>query len=650
MGRAHFPSTIAWLTSLGLDMRHRKAANKYRNREDTDHQINNQQKSTFCKPLSCIIMVSRKALPLIFFGAPFSSSFSPSSKKTSHALTFNNCELKICSFRRSSSPFLPLHSAAAEKSNFSIDKVQAAAIEEFTSTLLSSLEDGTFTAFTLKGPSAPRKKKNIDSTIEENNRLMQQKEKLRGKYKFITGRLVLLQNDKKKAIKENNLHLQANIKFHLATDVAQNWNVANNEVHTGLQRLFATAIGIDTKDVSTDAIISEWGRVVQPNNDLGIISGELVTTQGVYKLILQPSRKAGFFKTKQKQPCVENNRMLTKAALAHDRPKNVPLSPSSLFFQKLGVTNADGKPVNGMSSKLRQCQKFVEIVGKLVDDCVLSSSYQQTAARVTDMGCGRGYLTFSLHSYLCSKYLLGGNGNKICSVETVGIDRRPKLIQEINGIARDLGGDFDSLKFVEGTIGDSRDNNLLKNKQLSQDDCLNSEPSKTFDILIALHACDTATDDAIYYAIARGADIIVTAPCCQHELRPQIDKHALQLSKQNHPLSEILQHAIYRERYTEIATDGMRALLLDIAGYDTKVFEFVGGEHTAKNVMITAVRRKDDPSCNNHDSAAEKRVRLMEIAKMYGVERQRLAALMGETINGENANDKMKTTSGMPPL
>jgi SAM-dependent methyltransferase len=502
--------------------------------------------------------------------------------------------------------------------------------------LISSLEDGTFTTFTLKGPSAPRKKKkNVDSTIEENNRLMQQKEKLRGKYKLITGRLVLLQNDKKKAIKENNLHLQANIKFHLATDVAQNWNVANNEVHTGLQRLFATAIGIDTKDVSTDAIISEWG--VQPNNDLGIISGELVTTQGVYKLILQPSRKAGFFKTKQKQPCVENNRMLTKAALAHDRPKNVPLSPSSLFFQKLGVTNADGKPVNGMSSKLRQCQKFVEIVGKLVDDCVLSSSHQQTAARVTDMGCGRGYLTFSLHSYLCSKYLLGGNSNKIiCSVETVGIDRRPKLIQEINRIARDLGGDFDSLKFVEGSIGDISDNNLLKNKQPSQDDSLNSEPSKIF--------------DAIYYAIARGADIIVTAPCCQHELRPQIDKHALQLSKQNHPLSEILQHAIYRERYTEIVTDGMRALLLDIAGYDTRVFEFVGGEHTAKNVMITAVRRKDDPSCNNHDSAAEKRVRLMEIAKMYGVERQRLAALMGETINGENANDKMKTISGMPPL
>ncbi|KAL7512695.1 hypothetical protein ACHAXN_009742 [Cyclotella atomus] len=548
---------------------------------------------------------------------------------TSCAVSFNNCALKNRMFR-SSPPFVSLASSA-DTSNF-IDKVQAAAIEEFVSTVLSSLKDDTFTTFTLKGPSVPRKKKAI--SLEDKDRLTQQKEKLRGKYKLITGRLVLLQD--KKGIKES-LHLQANIKFHLATDVAQNWNVSDNEVQIGLRRLFATAIGIDNDD--TDALISEWG--VPNNEQSGILNGELVTTQGVYKLALQPARKAGFFKTKQKIG-IKTDKMTTNA-LAHDKPKNVPLPPSSLFFQRLGVTNADGKPVNGMSSKLRQCQKFVEIVGKLVDDCVSESLLDQTTARVTDMGCGRGYLTFSLHSYLCTKYLLADSG-KISSVQTQGIDRRPKLIREINGIARDLGGDFNSLKFVEGTIGETEDNLL---KQLSQDGTLNSESRKTIDILIALHACDTATDDAIYYAVARDADIIVTAPCCQHEVRPQIDKHASLLSKQSHPLNEILRHPIYRERQTEIVTDAMRALLLDIAGYDTRVFEFVGGDHTAKNVMITAVRRKDDLSSNG-DRLAEKRARLMEVAKMYGVERQRLASLMGERLN--DANDKMKTTSGMPPL
>ena len=523
-------------------------------------------------------------------------------------------------------------------------KVQTAAIEQFISTVQSSLKDETFTSFTLKGPSVPRRKKN--SSNEDKDILTQQKEKLRGKYKLITGRLVLLQDKKKKSNKES-LYLQANIKFHLATDVAQNWQVSTSEsdddqVLIGLRRLFATAMGIATdEDTDTSKLISEWGA--SNNEQLGILNGELVTTRGVYKLALQPARKAGFFKTKQKS--TENDSLSSKA-LAHDKQKNVPLSPSSLFFQKLGVTNEDGKPVNGMASKLRQCQKFTEIVGKLVDDYTSTLNDAKAAARVIDMGCGRGYLTFSLHSYLCSKYL-SFDASNISSVETQGIDRRPKLIQEINGIANDLGGDFNTLKFVEGTIGITEDN-LLENSQLSQNEgSSDSESSNPLDILIALHACDTATDDAMWYAIARKADIIVTAPCCQHELRPQIDRYASLLNKKSdNPLNEILRHAIYRERHTEIVTDAMRAMLLDIAGYDTQVFEFIGGEHTAKNVMITAVKRSD---ISNEKHIVEKRTKLAELAKMYGVERQRLAMLMGESF-GDEEGHKVKSTSGMPPL
>ncbi|KAL7486013.1 hypothetical protein ACHAW6_011605 [Cyclotella cf. meneghiniana] len=520
------------------------------------------------------------------------------------------------------------------------ERVQAA-ISQFVSTIRSSLDNQTFISFTLKGPSAPRLRKNLN--VDGKEQLNRQKEKLRGKYKSITGRLILLNNQKKrnKSVDNNTdgvLFLQANIKYHLATDMAQNWKVGRDastcdEVENGLNKIFSSAIGIH----SDEDLLSEWGapQYEHMNGELGLFSGEIVTAKGTYKLILHPTHKACFSSPKEIITLSKTSDATAMNVLAHDKQKNVPLSPSSLFFQKLGVTDSKGKPVHGMSSKLRQCQKFVEIVGKLIDESVVASLRDSlnhpkedivhpTAVRVIDMGCGRGYLTFSLHSYLCSKYLSSASP-KIDSVQTQGIDRRPKLIQEINDIAHDLGGEFNSLNFIEGTI-EGAQTNLFQNKELPQngDSIVGSETvdDSTIDILIALHACDTATDDAIWFAIARKADIIVTAPCCQHELRSQIDHHAASFRSHDiSPLNEVLRHAIYRERHTEIITDAMRALLLEIAGYETQVFEFVGGEHTAKNVMITAVKRN-----NKGDSSGrqleDKRTRLVELAKMYGIKRQ----------------------------
>jgi len=238
--------------------------------------------------------------------------------------------------------------------------------------------------------------------------------------------------------------------------------------------------------------------------------------------------------------------------------------------------------------------------------------------------------------------------NSICSVETQGIDRRPKLIEEINGIARDLGGEFTTLNFIEGTIGETH-NSLFGTNELHQ----NAEKNtNSLDILIALHACDCATDDAIWFAIGRDADIIVTAPCCQHELRPQIDGHAS--NHPDHPLSDILRHAIYRERATETVTDAMRAILLEIAGYNTQVFEFIGGEHTAKNVMITATKRKERRGKEEEEAwLQERRRRLVELAQLYGIKRQRLAMLMGESIvsgGGRKPKVAVRNLSGMANL
>ena len=226
-----------------------------------------------------------------------------------------------------------------------------------------------------------------------------------------------------------------------------------------------------------------------------------------------------------------------------------------------------------------------------------------------------------------------------------------QLIAEINGIAQSLGDGFNNLKFVEGTIGTTNDS-LFGNDNLQQ----NKQSDNSLDILIALHACDTATDDSLWFAIDRDVDIIVTAPCCQHELRPQIDKHTS--NNPSHPLGDVLRHAIYRERATETVTDSMRAILLEIAGYDVNVFEFIGGEHTAKNVMITA--QKIQTKRSDEWLQDDRRQKLISLAELYGIKRQRLATLMGESIvvgseggEGDRKNKKavvQKNLSGMAPL
>ena len=563
-------------------------------------------------------------------------------------------------------PSAPHYMSTKSDNDYTSDEKIQVAIDNFISTLQKSLDDKSFELFTLKGPSPKKKtrttnnnKSNSNSASNNDNIIEQQKEKLRGKYKLISGRLVLLQEKKKRkkgkqlkndvtsAEAEGSLYVQTTIKYHLATDIAKNWKVngANSdqrrsEVEEGLRQLFLIAMGYDADDTDT---VSEWGaQNINTNKELGILSGELVTSDGIYKLQLQPHNKASFKMSKKKD--ISSSLSSKQVDLSHDRTKNVPLLPESLFFQKLGLSNKDGKPMNkSMASKLRQCQKFVEIVGALIDNSVANNNTPPSKIRVADMGCGRGYLTFSLHSYLYGKFEATSSGG--ISVETKGIDVRPKLIAEINGIAQELPGDeFRNLNFVEGTISNTQKDYLHPKSE---------EDDNTLDILIALHACDTATDDSMWFGISQGADIIVTAPCCQHELRPQIDTHAS--NNPNHLLSDVLRHAIYRERATETITDAMRAILLEIAGYTVQVFEFIGGEHTAKNSMITAQKIETKRSDEEQEKyLQDKRRRLIDLAELHGVKRQKLAALMGESIVGGNeeadGNKVRMTLSGMAPL
>lgn len=263
---------------------------------------------------------------------------------------------------------------------------------------------------------------------------------------------------------------------------------------------------------------------------------------------------------------------------SHDRSKYHLIDPASPWLQTLGITNVQGRPRSEMSAKFRQIQNFASLLNSLFSEAWPQS--EATSPRhLVDMGCGKGYLTFAMAA-------LFGDGTKV-----LGIERRQDLVESCNAAAQTHG--LSNLSFAVGDIADV--------------------PLKGVDALIALHACDTATDDALGRGIAACARLLVVAPCCQKELRPQLRAPEI--------LAPALRHGIFQERHAEFATDALRALLLEWAGYDTRVFEFISTEHTAKNVMIAAIKAR--PS---GDEEAAKRARAL--AAFYGIRQQRLATLL----------------------
>jgi SAM-dependent methyltransferase len=267
----------------------------------------------------------------------------------------------------------------------------------------------------------------------------------------------------------------------------------------------------------------------------------------------------------------------------HDRSKKAPIAREASFLQALGVTNAAGEPRPAMADKLRQIQRFTELLGHLLDDSPLR---ERRELRVLDMGAGKGYLTFATHAFLRARGI---------AAEVTGVEQRDDLVAFTEKTARDLG--CDGLHFGRGTIGDFKIEGAI-------------------DVLIALHACDTATDDALFQALSAGASLIVAAPCCHQEIRAQLQPPPV--------LRDVLRHGILTAREAEIVTDGIRALLLEIHGYKASVFEFISPEHTSKNLMLAAHRRAQPID------ADPLRKRLRELLDFYGIREQRLAHLLGE--------------------
>ena len=261
----------------------------------------------------------------------------------------------------------------------------------------------------------------------------------------------------------------------------------------------------------------------------------------------------------------------------HDKTKNRLVAiENNIYLQKLGITNSLFQIKPSMQDKYKQINKYIEIVDGIIKDDAFKENIS-----IIDMGSGKGYLTFALYDYLTNY--------KKKAVKVTGIELRPNLVEQCNEISQICK--FENLNFIEGSIQEADVSN--------------------YNILIALHACDTATDDAIAKGIKNEAEIIICAPCCHKQLRPQI--------KPNNVLNEITKFGILKERQSEMLTDTIRGLILEAHGYKTNIFEFIETVHTPKNVMIVATKRTK-PSEKKEFFLSK----IEELKKMFGIDQHYL--------------------------
>jgi protein-L-isoaspartate O-methyltransferase len=277
---------------------------------------------------------------------------------------------------------------------------------------------------------------------------------------------------------------------------------------------------------------------------------------------------------------------LVIAAPGHDRVKQRFVDVNRKYLVDLGVTLEDGRVIPAMARKWKQINKFVETL----DDALKVSALRKSdSVRVVDFGAGKGYLTFALHDHL--QNTLG----KTTSV--TGVELRESLVIEANDIA--LNNAATGLKFVCGDIA-----------------TVATEGS--VDVMVALHACDVATDMAIHRGITSGASIIVCSPCCHKDVRRQMQSPEV--------LQPLLQFGVHLGQEADMVTDTIRALLLEANGYDTKVFEFVGLEHK----MILGVARTQPDAARAEQALAQ----VAALKKFYSISHQRLETLLNGTGKG----------------
>ena len=252
------------------------------------------------------------------------------------------------------------------------------------------------------------------------------------------------------------------------------------------------------------------------------------------------------------------------APLEHNRRKKYILDPDIPvpFLHDLGVQTKEGKIVHSRYDKFRQMNRFLEFIEDIVPELP-----KDMESVIIDFGCGKSYLTFAMYHYL--------HELKHYDVHIIGLDLKTDDIEKCNRLADKYG--YEQLNFYQGDIA-------------SYEGC------EQVDMVVTLHACDTATDYALEKAVRWNASVILSVPCCQHELNRQI---------KNETLAPILEYGILKERFSAILTDGLRAQMLESKGYDTQILEFIDMEHTPKNLLIRAVKNENKKYSEQQKAAWE---------------------------------------------
>jgi SAM-dependent methyltransferase len=262
--------------------------------------------------------------------------------------------------------------------------------------------------------------------------------------------------------------------------------------------------------------------------------------------------------SKKDEALVSVSKVNLSRDLSHDRQKQRMLAESNQVFKALDMSDLLGRIKPSKMDKYKQVDEFLRLISQTLDAELL----KQDEISVVDLGCGHAYLTFAVGEFLKDKYK---------KVSILGVDERDESKEHNEKVAQKLKVEA---KFIAAKISDT--------------------PNQVVDIAIALHACDTATDDAIYWAVKNNAQVIMAAPCCMHELQTQI-KEAPE------PWALLTKNGLVKERLVDLMTDSLRAQILKLLGYRVDIVEFIGGEHTARNILIRAVKTKQSSADNDKD-------------------------------------------------
>jgi SAM-dependent methyltransferase len=266
--------------------------------------------------------------------------------------------------------------------------------------------------------------------------------------------------------------------------------------------------------------------------------------------------------TKKGEPLVHREVAVKEQELSHDRSKSRLLDPSDPFLIAVGISDANGNVKPSKSDKYKQVEEFLRLLTPTLNSAIaaghIHTPTELEPLAIVDLGCGHAYLTFAAHQYLRAQGI---------PAKVIGIDVRSAARDRNNQIARDLGIES-SIEFRAEEISDTKLDKA--------------------DVAIALHACDTATDDAIAWAVNYNAKLALLAPCCHHDIQSQM--HEIP-----EPWSLVTRNGIMKERLGDLLTDAIRMQIMKLKGYRVEAIEFIGGEHTPRNLMIRAVKTGASP-------------------------------------------------------